>query len=117
MVGTLDFKSIKKNHSGAAKKWNKRARSPEHLEPKQKEKRNYQSVGLVQLGLNFPKATGPHRALINTRGHLGAFLRVSRQREPGRLGNRALPGLLGRASGWLSSVTATQRHRFTRKNL
>jgi len=149
-AGILDLKSIKKNCSGAAKKWARRARHTEappgtllvanlsRAPPKgtpalqqldtdperaqniwdpNKRERELPKCGPCATGPNFPNARGPHRALVNTRGRPGSLLWASRQRDSGRLGNRALPVLFGRASGWLSSVTATLRRRFTRKNL
>lgn len=43
------------------------------------------------------KARGHHRVKVNGRGGPGALQWEGRQRGPGRLGNQAMPGLLGRA--------------------
>jgi hypothetical protein len=82
-------------------------RSPELLGPKQRGKRNYLRVGLMRLGLNFLKARGPHRVLINVRGDPDTLMGAIKRRCPSRLGSRAMPGSLGRASEWLLSVKAT----------
>jgi hypothetical protein len=66
----------------------------------------YWSTGLVQLVLNFLEVRGPHRVLVNARGHPVALLGADRQRGPDWLCNWAVPGLVQRVSRWLLSVMA-----------
>jgi len=68
-------------------------RSPERLGPKKKGKRNYLRAGLMALGLNFLKASGPHRVLVNVRGGPETLVRAIKRRCPSRLGNRGREGI------------------------
>jgi hypothetical protein len=72
-----------------------------------KGKEKLHTCGLVRLGLNILTARGPHTVLVNVRGGPEPLVRAIKRRCPSRLGNRAVPGLLGRASEWLLSVKAT----------
>jgi len=61
-------------------------------------------MDLFELNTIPRRAGGTHRALVNDSGQSGALWRMGKLRGPNKLGNLVMPGLLGRATGWLLYV-------------